>query len=351
MKTLKLLALFLILTFAACNKEKPQPEPLPGELGPGLFILNEGNFNSGNASLSYFETGTGKLTTQLFFKQNNAPLGDVAQSITLQGEKAYIVVNNSGLIYAIDRKTARFEGKLSNLVSPRHILFIDGQKAYVSDLNSSHLTVVDPVAFAILGKIELGRTSEEMLKIGDQVYVANWSAYNQSVPNNKILVVDSKEDRLTDSITVGIEPNSMVVDKNGSLWVLCSGGFTNTENPSLWQIDPTERKVRQRLEFAKLNSSPTSLEVNGEGNRLYFINDAVYRMGIADPGLPTAPFIQGFADLPYQLAVDPQSDDIYLTDALDYMRNGFVFHFDAEGQILDTVEAGVIPGGIGFNVD
>ena len=349
MKKINLTALFFLLVFAACQKEKPPPEPASEELGKGIFIVNEGNFNSGNASLSYYETGTGKLTTQLFFKQNNAPLGDVAQSIILQGERAYIVVNNSGLIYAIDRKTARFEGKLTNLVSPRHLLFVDDQKAYVSDLSSSQLTIVDPVEFSILGKINLGRTSEEMVKIGDEVFVANWSAYNQSVTNNKILVVDSKEDRLTDSITVGIEPNSMVVDKSGRLWVLCGGGFTNIEKPSLWQIDPVNRKVLQSFEFAELNSSPTALEVNKEGDRLYFINDAVYRMAITDAEIPTELFIQGIADLPYQLAVDAQTNDIYLTDALDYTRNGLVYRFDVEGQILDTIEAGVIPGSIGFN--
>jgi DNA-binding beta-propeller fold protein YncE len=228
-------------------------------------------------------------------------------------------------------------------------LFVDEQKAYVSDLSSSKITIVNPDDFTIMGKIEIGRSSEEMLKIGDEVFVANWSAYNQSKTNNQVMVVNVLPDILVDSITVGIEPNSMVIDKNGHLWVLCSGGFQNVEKPGLWEISPAERKVIQTIQFPNINSSPTALEINKEGDVLYYINNAVFRMSITDSKIPDAPFIQGIAELPYHLAVSPQTNDIYLTDALDYTRNGFVYHFNAAGQLLDTINAGIIPGSIGFN--
>ena len=349
MKIVNLLVLLLLLFVAACHKDNPPPEPNPDELGKGIFIVNEGNFNSGNASLTYYETETKKTMNQLFYKQNSAPLGDVAQSITIHGERAYIVVNNSGIIYVINRKTAKYEGKITNLVSPRHLTFIDNTKAYVSDLSSSKLTIINPQDFTILGQIEMGRTSEQMLKIGDEVFVANWSDYNQSAINNQVMIVNSKQDVLIDSITVGIEPNSMVIDKNGMLWVLCSGGFENAEKPSLWQINPIEQKVLQTIEFPDINSSPTALEINKEGDKLYFINSSVFRMLINETQIPAEPFIQGVAELPYSISVDKQYDEIFITDALDYTRDGYVYRFNSEGQILDTIVAGIIPGGIGFN--
>lgn len=349
MRIVNLIALLLLLLVAACHKDNPPPEPNPAELGKGIFIVNEGNFNSGNASLTYYETETKKPTNHLFYKQNNAPLGDVAQSISVYGEKAYIVVNNSGIIYVINKKTAKYEGKITDLVSPRHLLFVDDNKAYVSDLSSSKITIINPTELSILGKIETGRTSEEMLKIGDEVFVANWSSYNQSKINNQMMVINSLQDVLIDSITVGIEPNSMVVDKNGMLWVLCSGGFANTENPSLWQIDPGQRMLIQKIEFPDIYSSPTALETNRESDLLFYINKAVFRMGISESEIPSEPFIQGFSELPYQLSINQQNNEIYLTDALDYTRNGFVYRFNAEGQILDTIAAGLIPGDIGFS--
>lgn len=348
MRKVNLFGLLLLLFITACKKDDPSID-IPDELADGIFIVNEGNFNSGNASLTYFETETRKTTNQLFFNKNNAPLGDVAQSITMHGERAYIVVNNSGLIYVINRRTAINEGKIIDLVSPRHLLFIDENKAYVSDLKSSKITVINPTELSIVGKIEIGRTSEEMLKIGDEVFVANWSSYNQSKINDQLLVINSMQDVLIDSITVGVEPNSMVVDKNGMLWVLCSGGFANTENPSLWQIDPGQRKLIQKIDFPDSNSSPTALETNKEGDQLFFISKAVFRMGISESEIPAQPFIQGYTELPYYLSINPENNEIYLTDALDYTRNGFVYRFNKDGQVLDTIAAGLIPANIGIN--
>ena len=348
MKKINLILLIFLLFTAACKKDDPKPDG-PDELGSGIFIVNEGNFNSGNASLTYYETETKKTINKLFYQQNNAPLGDVAQSITIRGERAFIVINNSGLIYVINRKTAKFEGKITGMVSPRFLSFINDNKAYVSDLSSSKITIVNPKQFSILGKIEIGRTSEEMRVIGSEVFVANWSAYNQTKLNNQVLIINSLQNVLIDSITVGIEPNSMEIDKNGDLWVLCSGGFLNTEKPSLWQINPVQRKVLQTIEFPDINSAPTELEINKEGDELFFINQSIFRMSINDKQIPGEAFIQDVAELPYRLYIDKQNDEIYLTDALDYTRNGLVYHFNAAGLILDTISAGIIPGNIGFN--
>ena len=349
MKKINPILLLLLLFATSCHKDNPPPEPNPDKLGKGIFIVNEGNFNSGNASLTYYETEKKKTTNQLFYKQNNAPLGDVAQSITIHGERAYIVVNNSGLIYVINRKAALYEGKITDLVSPRQMTFIDDNKAYVSDLSSSKITVINPIDLNIIGKIELGRTSEEMLKIGNEIFVANWSAFNQLATNNQLMIINSLQDILADSISVGIEPNSMVIDKNGMLWVLCSGGFENTEKPSLWKINPGTREIIQIFNFSDINSVPTELEINKAGDKLFFIKQSVYRMSINDSQLPNEPFIKDIAELPYRLSVDKTTDDIYLTDALDYIRDGLVFRFNSEGQFLDTISAGIIPGSIGFN--
>ncbi len=341
--------LFLLTLLTACKDDNPPPDPIPDVLGKGIYIVNEGNFNSANASLTYYQTGAKETIQQLFFKQNNTPLGDVAQSITIHGEKAYIVVNNSGVVYVIDRRTGKFEDKITGLVSPRHLLFVSEQKAYISDLSSPELSVVDMESLTVSGKIDLGRSSEEMVKTGNKVFVANWSALNQIVPNNLIMVVNSEEDRLIDSITVGIEPNSMCLDKDGKLWVLCSGGFDNQEKPSLWQIDPLFRKVIYTMKFPEINSSPTSLVINKKGDVLYFIDRIIYRAAINTTGIIPEPFIQSYAELPYQLAIDPRNDEIYLCDALDYTRNGFVYRFNPQGKIMDTIQAGIIPGAIGFN--
>jgi YVTN family beta-propeller protein len=347
MKKLILFAIMMAVLFAACKKEENQPEE--SGLKDGVFIVNQGNFTAGNASLSYFESATSKLTNDLFYEVNDAPLGDVAQSISIDGELAYIVVNNSGNIYIIDRKTAEFKGKISQFTSPRHFLKINDQKAYVSDLASNSITIVNPGSFEITGEIAVNRSTENMVLIGNKAYVAHWSGYLQAIKNKQVLVIDTNTDALIDSIKVGVEPNSMVVDKDNNLWVLCSGGYDNEEVPSLWKINPQAKSVIKKYEFDDIASSPSSLVINGMGDELFYLNNGVYGMSVSDGALPENPVIAMDGKYFYALGIDPQNSDIYVSDALDYTKNGLVYHYDHTGSLLDSLEVGIIPGAFGFN--
>ncbi len=347
MKKFVSFAIMIAVLFAACKKEDPQPEE--SGLKDGVFIVNQGNFTAGNASLSYFESAASNLTNDLFYEVNDAPLGDVAQSISIDGDLAYIVINNSGNIYVIDRKTAEFKGKISQLNSPRYFLKINEQKAYVSDLASHNISIVNPESFELTGAINVNRSTESMVLIGNKAYVAHWSGYLQSIKNNQVLIIDIETDALIDSIHVGVEPNSIVVDKDQNLWVLCSGGYDNEEIPSLWKINPQNKSIIKKYEFDDISLSPSNLVLNGAADELMYLNNGVYSMSVDDVELPETPMIAQDGKYFYALGVDPQNSDIYLSDALDYTKNGLVFRYDHIGSMLDSFEVGIIPGAFGFN--
>lgn len=89
--------------------------------GPGLFICNEGNFQYGNASLSFYDPAANQVSNEVFFRANGMKLGDVAQSMAIYGDRGWIVVNNSHVVFAIDVDTFREVGRIENLPSPRYI--------------------------------------------------------------------------------------------------------------------------------------------------------------------------------------------------------------------------------------
>ncbi len=67
-------------------------------------------------------------------------------------------------------------------------------------------------------------------------------------------------------------------------------------------------------------------------------------MPIEDTQPPSLPFISRQGRLPYGLAADPVTSDIYMADALDYMQEGKVYRYTAQGVPLDTLTTGVNPG-------
>ncbi len=348
MKKLMLLFGLIMLLIAGCKKETDDPAEIT--IGEGVFIINQGNFTVGNSSLSYFEPGTSAKYNNLFSAVNDVPLGDVAQSMTLDDKFAYVVVNNSGVIHVINRRDVKQVGKITGLISPRHLLKISDDKAYVSDFFSTSMMVINPSTFEITGTIAVGRSTEEMIPFQDVVFVANWSGYNQTLVNNKLLVIDVNQDKVIDSVQVGIEPNSMVMDKFNNLWVLCSGGFENLETPSLWKINTSDYQVEDTLFFPELEAYPESLETNGSQDSLFFLNDGIFRMSVNDTIIPEEAFIDEDTDRIFMaLGVDPVSGDLYVSNPLNYQSNGKVYRFTSSGSLRNEFEVGIVPGGFVFN--
>ena len=71
-------------------------------------------------------------------------------------------------------------------------------------------------------------------------------------------------------------------------------------------------------------------------------------MSISDTSLPSTPFINGNGKLFYSLAVDPNRNEIYVSDAIDYLQRGSIYRYSAAGNLIDQFKAGIIPGGFCF---
>ena len=331
----------LALLAGACMEYGPQPEEAFSRSGRGIFITCEGNFMWDNASLSYYDPETREVENDIFLRANGMKLGDVAQSMVLHDGKGYLVVNNSGVIYVIDPSTFRITGLIEEVVSPRYIHFVDGQTAFVTDLYDPRISVVDTRTNRIRTRIDMNghRSTEQMVQVGNRLFVNCWSY------DNKILVVDTQTERLVDSLTVGWQPNSLLLDGNGKLWTATDG--RDGEAPALWRIDPATLEIERRFELPA-DTPPSKLTLDARNNRIYFIARDVWRIEADAESLPATPFLPYAGTLYYGLGVDPDTAELYVADAIDYVQHAAVYRFSPDGQAVDTLRVGIIPGSFCF---
>jgi YVTN family beta-propeller protein len=312
--------------------------------GDGAFILNEGNFRSGNGSLSFFSYDSLKIYNHVFLDINQRPLGDIPYSMGFHGTNAYIVVNNSGKIEVADRNYLKSVATINRIISPRYISFINDMKAYVSSLYSDSLAIIDLTANSISGYINLKKTSESIATLYSTAYVANWTG------GSKVMVINTATDQVTDSIEVGMEPESMVIDKNETLWVLCNGGWKREYYAELIGISTRTNKVEKRFIFPSVNDSPTCLQINGQGEILYYLLNGVRKMAIEAQSLPSEAFIPELNHVFYKLGVNPGNNEIFATDVVDYVKKGKILRYGNGGALISEMEADIIPGTICFKV-
>jgi DNA-binding beta-propeller fold protein YncE len=321
------------LLFISCERGN-EPSLFPA--GRGYFILNEGNYLAGNGSVSFYSSETGEIHNDLFTAQNGRALGDIPSFLAVDGDRGFIIVNNSGTIEVVDLLTMESITTVTGLNSPRQMV-IRGRKGYVSSLSSNEVTVIDLDRIVISGAFNIGCTSEAMAISGGKLVSAFWAG------GNRVVVTDLETEEVITSITVGLEPESMVLDRNNKLWVLCTGGWNGEEIPRLVRINTVTNLAEAEMFFRTVSDNPSSLTANAAGDTLYFIDEGVRRMPITASGLPSEAYITAGARLFYKLAAGP-GGQVAVTDAIDYQQKGDFLVYNSRGELADTEQAGIIPG-------
>ena len=343
---LRFIALATLL-LTSCMKWEYGNEESFEAASSGLFITNEGNFQYGNASLSFYDPATRTIENEVFYRANGMKLGDVAQSMIVHNGVGWVVVNNSHVVFAIDLNTFREVGRITNLTSPRYMHFVSDEKAYITQIWDNRITVVNPRTYQITGYIdcpemtmETGST-EQMVQWGDYVYVNCWSY------QNRILKIDTRTDTVVDELEVGIQPTSLVLDRNGKMWTITDGGYDGSpygyEAPSLYRIDAETFRVEREFPFA-LGDDPSEVQINGAGDRIYWLNEDVWEMDVEAEWLPVRPFLEQRETIYYGLTVDPRSGEVYVADAIDYQQQGMIYRYSPTGELIDEFYVGIIPG-------
>jgi len=315
----------------------------------GIFIVNEGNYNWGNASVTYVDNDNNTVIQDIFAKSNDHSLGDVAESMTIVDSLGYLLINNSNRIEVVSLKDFKSVTKISGLHSPRYLQVIDSRKAYVTNLQN-YISVINLQTNSVTGTIKTEGWTENLIMYDKFMLVTSIGNFSDpsSLRKAHILVIDTETDSIVGSIQSGKEPIGIVLDKEQIVWVLCSGGYDNFEAPTLLRIDPELRVVEKVFTFPDSKNVPSRLCINPTRDTLYYLQGGVYQMPVTSSGLPVQPLIRAEGRRFYGLNIHPTTGRIYVSDAKDYVQNGTGYQYDVKGHLLKQYTTGRIPGSFWF---
>jgi YVTN family beta-propeller protein len=343
MKKLALWSLVATVFLTSCGGDD---EGEPNNSVGSVYVVNEGNFNQTNGSITSYDPESEEVSAFVFQTANSRPLGDVVQSLFIDtDETGYVVVNNSKKVEVVNAdfvSTATIE---DNLANPRYLLRANDQ-LFVSNwgtfdenyaLDQSYVLILDAATFEKEGTVNTEDGTENLAFADGYVYASNSFG-------NTVSVIKTSTGELETTLEVGYSPGEMVVDKAGAVWLICGGSYQGNDG-AIYKLGASAATKEVDL---GVNPS-TRLSIDKEHGVLYYIaGTSVGSYEAAQKALEKAFITIDEAVGFYGLGYNEAEDVIYIADAKGFQGKGTVYRYSADGEALSTFEAGVAPNGFVF---
>ena len=328
---------------------EPVIEPL-GDYENGFFVVNEGNWTTGNASLTYISDDYTIVEQEVFKNVNGVALGDTVQSVFIVDNKAYIILNGSNKIEVVNRFTMeRIATIVGEGVSNPRYMIVNNGFGYISNWNNPSDATDDFIAVinlennTVVNTIAIGEGPDRMTAKDDNIYINLKGGWNQ---NNKVVIVDATSNTVVNTLNVGDVPNAILKDGNNDIWVMCQGNpsYANTGETSGGLCKISNNEVVYSENFTDLKH-PESLVING--NDLYYtLNAKVFTKTVEENSITHE--MVAFEGNYYGMLA--HAGKLYTLDAEGFSSEGTLRIFDLTSNSLEqTITTGMIPNAVVFN--
>lgn len=331
-----------ILFLSSCKKAVSSFSLDTNELKNGFLVLNEGLFNLNNASLSWMDLSTGKVTEDLFLQKTGRKLGDTGNDLLRYGNKIYIIVNVSSTVEILNAKTGVSIKQLEMIQNgkakqPRNLACYGG-KVFISCFDG-YVDVIDTVGLQIEKRIKVGDNPENMLVVNDRLFVSNSGGLNPSL-DSSISVIDCKSLVELDKIIVGKNPGKIVAQNDSTLFVHVRGDYSTF--PSVL------KKVNVGI---SKNQETISLKISGiekmENLLLIYTSESVSLYDMKTNATINSDFIplNGITTL-YRIQYVEVLKQLFVLDANAYTNSGYVHRFSNSGEFIQKIHVGLNPNSL-----
>lgn len=342
----------------ACTSSDPQPSS--GKYGRGTLIINEGNFSQGNGSLSFMKED-GTVQNGIFEAENGGnSIGGIIQSVkgyslgffANSTDKLAIITNAQDKVIICDADTLKAVAVIqgANSVENPQAFASVGERGLVTNWGpiadafgpnpKGFLTEINLRTRTFVRKIQLnGVRPQGIVSANNKFYVAD----NNS---NKVLIFDSQGTQIG-SITVANQPDKLVTDLLGKIWVICNSNpdfvnFTNNKG-TLIKINPSNDQIEATINNVPCDAFNSKIAVSAD--RLFVLSGKkVFAVNTDTNGV--FEFVNNDFNL-YGLGVNSITQEVFIGEAT-FTQASRVRQLSPTGNLVREVTAGVGTNGFLF---
>ena len=323
----------------------------------GFYLLNEGQWGANNSTLDYFDVKTGIYSSNIYAERNPnviKELGDTGNDLKIYNGRLYAVMNGSHKVEIMTADSAKHIAEV-DIPNGRFICF-DGNYAYVSSYvgaswgNGEVLGAVyklDTQTATVVDSVLVGYQPEELAVVDSTLYVTNSGGLHTGY-DNTVSVIDLDHFTVTGEITVGINPFRVKADNKGHLYVSSQGNYFDIP-ANLYVIDTQSNHVVDTLNIGASDFcivGDTAYAYSSEwSNTTNAYTYTYHTIDLNTREVSPATFVTDGTPITslYGMAVNPDTKEVYLTDAGDYTNSGTIFCFNPDGTLKWKADTGVSP--------
>ena len=347
----------LSLLFVACSNENGEdnrtPEiPKPEIIGENLIICNEGNWQSDNGQLSYYDGTAGVLTNKWFRQVNGSKLGDTPNDIIQVNDTLIaIAVNWSNIIQYIHPDGTAC-GATENVPNNRRMC-ADGNYLYITSyahqcgnqtFEKGYVAKIDVKTKQVVATCEVGWEPEGVRLYEGKLYVANTGGYAFSENHayeTTVQVVDAETMKSIKTINTGCINLYGEMSQAGQYLCINSCGDYYNVKPKTVIVDCKTDEVKTFDFPATYNSTDGDVFYTVGSEFSYNTGEYVYSIKTINPktqevkdGIFCEAITQKIKEItsPYELYISPYTKNVYFTDANSYGSAGYLYGYTKEGQ-------------------
>ena len=367
----RLLLIFMILAAAghiASAQEK-------------IILLNEGNWQSDNGKMTYFENG--KVVSNQWFRDNNqkAKLGDTPNDIIQINDNLIAIAINWSNIVQFITPQGKAVAATEDVPNNRK-LATDGEYVYVSSyghecgtingmkyFEKGYVAKIDVKTFKVVDAVEVGYEPEGIAYYKGHLFVANTGGYAFQEAHEyetTVSIIDASTMKVVKTIDTGQINLYGKMSQSGKYLCINSPGDYYYIMAATIIFDCEAALTGIGNVFTKLEYAATynTTDIDGKfydiGSRYsYITSDYKFNYIIIDPALVMqTDGAEGVTEtfpgtvlsdlkkleMPYAIYINPYTGYIYATDAGGYVEAGTLLQWNPEGKLLGKHRVYINPG-------